>query len=233
MGKENNLRMNKITVCTIIAIAIMAIGMNLYYNFRNLDSTLDFTEHTKQHIYMDEFQQAGMLPDAYIRELIKDKRVIVPYTVKDYMAYSETAEEDRDSDFKQVYYRENNYVRYFCEYAGECEVNEGLPKIDTVKEMHKEGLINDAAFTDMGIANDMLRYSFLLNKEATRESSYFWYAWFYHTFSSDKGWESRVYIRKDEVEASRELVALWDRKENLYLMEKDYYDNVIAPACIE
>lgn len=214
---------NKITYEILFALlAVAAIVFCIYTNSRGLDDELVMDGFENQHIYQERFRNEEMLPDAYLRELVRYKKVYVPYEVKTYEAYSDKAEEDRDSEFSQTYYKENNLSRYFFEYAGECEVDDKLLKFEEVTQLKEEKpeLFEDN-FEKIGLINDMLRYDFLTNQEATRESSYFWYSWYYKSFAEHKGWYAYLYADIEDVEGADELVAIWDKRENLYLMSKE------------
>ena len=130
------------------------------------------------------------------------------------------SEEERGSGFVRNYYIECNYTRYFSEYSGKCYIDESLPRVD---EVGSSG-INMDDFTDLGIANDMLRYTFLLNREHSKETKYFWYSWYYYSFAEEEDWFPHIYVNFDSCD-EKHLVALWDDKENLYLMGRSYYEN--------
>lgn len=204
----------------MLMVVVMFIPLGLYANLRG-NEDLFFYHTTNQSLYQPEFYTQQIFPDTYIRELIKDKTVIIPYEVKVYDDYMELDEDARGVDFKNIYFRENNFARYFKEYSKSYEIDETLPK---VRDVQVEGFVDKSDFTNFGCANDMLRYSFLLNKEKEKEMSYFWYSWFYYTFSVEKEWYAYAYINTDGIETSDRLVALWDRRENLYIMSEEYYE---------
>lgn len=208
----------QIRVVALIVVVLLFIPLNVYANIKGNDD-LFFYHVTNQSLYQPEFYEQQIFPDAYVRELVKDKTVIVPNEVKTYDQYVSVEEEKRD-DFVISYYSDNNYVRYFSEYAGNSEIDEALPD---AKMMYEEFMLDKTDFTSFGCANDLLRYSFLLNKESEKEMSYFWYSWFYYTFSETKEWYPEVYIATEGIQNADRLVALWDKKENLYLMSEDYY----------
>ena len=79
-------------------------------------------------------------------------------------------------------------------------------------------------FNDLGIANDMLRYTFLLNKEHSKETKYFWYSWYYYSFAQEESYFPHVYVKIDEVADADELVAIWDEGENLYVTTRNDYE---------
>lgn len=204
----------------IIIITGLFLILSLYADLQGV-SDLQFYQTTNQSIYQPEFYAQQINPDAYIRELIRDKTVIVPYEVKLYSAYDTKKEEDRNESFSNRYFRETNYVRYFKEYARSCEVDEELPDIDMVYE--NQDYLGNSDFVSFGCANDMLRYSFLLNRETEKEMSYFWYSWFYYSFAVEKEWYANINIQADGIDTADRLVAVWDKRENLYLMSEEYY----------
>ena len=205
-------------------LMLLGIAAGIYNNSRGLDEELVMDSFTDQHIYQERFTESGMLPDSYLRELIRYRRVYVPYEVKDYSAYSETEEADRESEFSQAYYKENNLTRYFQEYAGECVSDGKLPgyeRVTELKEADPEAF--EEGFRDLGLINDMLRYSFICNKEGIRESAYFWYSWYYYSFAEHKSWYAHLYLQEGAEEAE-DIVAIWDKRENLYIYSLQGYE---------
>lgn len=213
----------KVRRIIIISIVVLFIPLNIYANFRG-SADLPFYHSLDQKLYQAEFFREQLYPDVYIRELIKDKTVVIPYDVKLYKDYIGNLNEDeRYVDFDMQYYRENNYSRYFQEYSRNFEIDDSLPK---TKDMTNNP-VDEADFIEYGSAADMLRYSFLLNKESEKEMAYFWYSWFYYSFYEEKMWESHVKIMNG-LEGSEKIIALWDMDENLYLMSPEYYgENIL------
>ena len=204
----------------LILVFCIFLPINLYADFQKSDD-LFFYNTYNQSLYQSDFSAEGLYPDAYIREFVRNKKVILPRDVKKYHEYiGDISEDDRAERFKQLYYIENNYVRYFKEYAKDYEIKGDDLELTTISKYPPE--ITD--FEDYGQVNDMLRYSFLLNKETEKEMSYFWYSWFYYSFFNMKEYDSRAYIQKG-LEEKDIVIAVWDRKENLYLMDIDYYDD--------
>ncbi|GEM_PF-2146707 len=217
----------------VFAVVTICILLNAFYNVRNLGKLLPMSMTTNQMIYQEMNAEEKSLPDAYLRDLIKDKTIIVRNDVKTYDQYDEEEDEElRGNHFRRWYYVDNDYVRYFKEYSRNVEFDEEIPPykgltkfMNSFRESHQE------VPYDLGYSNDMLRYSFILNKEGIQESGYFWYSWYYHTFSEEK--ERYLMIRifnKEECENADRLCAIWDHLGRLTLMTEDYYKNTFRPS---
>ena len=211
--------------CLVFVIA------SLIYNSGGLTEIFPTRLFTDQHIYQSEDYEKKERPDAYLRELIRYKNVCVPYDVKLYEYYNPIKDEnERGSGFVRRYYTENNYARYFREYSEDCETDISLPltaAVGKVMDPDKYG------FSDLGIANDMLRYTFLLNKEHSKETKYFWYSWYYYSFAKEENMFPHVYVRLESCEPADELVTFWDEGENLYVMSRSDYENDIRDGFLE
>lgn len=218
----------RIYAVMVVFVTALSVIISLYYNFSMLESVLPMTGSLNQHIYQKINEQEESLPDARLRAVVRDKSVYVPYEVKEYTSDNYeilNTEDERTDKFKAVYYRENNYARYFNEYSGACIYDDTLPIMAKVSD-YVDTIANDDSFegfTRVGNTNDLLRYSFMLNKENIKETAYFWYAWFYHSFAVEKNYYSFMYF-SDDVDAASELVAVWDKRENLFVMSRDYYE---------
>lgn len=209
---------DRIKKIILIGMIILFIPLSFYANYKG-SSDFPVYHAYNQRLYQNEFFEQKICPDVYIRELIRDKCVVIPYGVKLYKDYIGNLNEDeRYVDFDMHYYRENNYSRYFQEYSKSCEIDKSLPKIEDMTKNPPPA----EDFTEYGSAADMLRYSFLLNRESEKEMAYFWYSWFYYSFYNEKKWESHVKIMNG-IEDSDTIIALWDLDENLYLMSPEYY----------
>lgn len=216
---------NKLITWCMMA-AVLFLVLSVFYNARNLEKVLPMTHGETQSLYQLYDYEQTAYPDSLLRLVIKDKTVEVPYKIQTYDAYNQNGdEEQREEKFARNYYTENNYTRYFMEYAGNCVTNESLLKCESVSDNMVQ-----ADFTDLGIANDMLRYSFLLNHEDMKEASYFWYAWYYYSFADEEQRYPKIYLYEDGIENARKLVAVWDEDENLYLMPYTYYESKVENA---
>jgi len=208
----------------LLAVGVLFILLNIYYNAIYINKMLPLRHAKNQHIYQPEDEEYGSMCDAYLRESIRNKSVLVPYAVQKYIVYNPVEdEEERAEHFEARYYLENNYTRYFMEYSGECSTDESLLKTDAVTEIASD---LKSAFVDLGITNDLLRYSFLLNQEHSKETKYFWYSWYYYFFAVEEDHYPHLYVDKASCESASQLVAIWDKDENLYLMGSDKYKEV-------
>lgn len=217
--------------------AILLITANVVYYVRDFSNVIPLYTYgfRNQTMYNTEFLKNGTNQDAFIRMLVRDKKVIYAREIKPYSTYPSYGHEydQKDFFFSSEYFLENNYARYFDEYASSTAADISLPALKPVSKL-MEGHQKD--FTFMGYGNDLLRYSFLTNKETNDVSSYFIYSWIYYTLgahydivqSYDVDYFFRIYVCTDGLEKADTLVAVWDNAENLYLMPEKYYMNSIA-----
>jgi len=222
-------KLNKVFYVLVLTFLTGFILVNIIYNFRNLETVLPMTQTTNQKIYQESNINEKSLPDAYIRELIRDKEITVPYKFSPYINYNPIEDEDeRGASFKANYFRENNYSLYFSEYAKKCNYDNTLPKIQELSDINGDIMpLIDKDFTNIGLTNDLLRYTFLLNQETSKETTYFWYAWYYYSFAEEKEWYHYAYL-ENGIEDSDSLVAVWDHEEQLYIMTREYYDSTFS-----
>ena len=214
----------KIRVIYISGLLFVSILFGIYASLKN-DSDIMFYHVYDQSLYVPQFSKENIYPDIYVRELVEDKTVIVPNEIQTYSDYQKKVKKKpKDGDFINMYFKENNYSIFFKEYAGCFEVDSSMPG---VIQMMEEELVDLDEFESLGCANDMLRYSFLVNRENIEEASFFWYSWYYYSFSTNKGWYPSVYICKENMDDKDTLVALWDKQENLFLMSLEYYNEKV------
>ncbi|MCR5626265.1 MAG: hypothetical protein K6F99_02995 [Lachnospiraceae bacterium] len=221
---------NAIKKYYIALILFFCVILNLAaLYFKPLESIQNFYVYHSQSMYHEDFMDEGRYPDLYLRAVARDKNVRVAREVQDYSAYPSYGRDEEESNpFSKEYLIDNDYIRYFGEYAKKVTTDKTLPFGEDVKKM-MEG--HEADFADLGIANDLLRYSFALNHEEVQQARAFWYYWYYHAFPEKKPNRDeaypRVYVNPDEMAEEDELVALWDENENLYLMSSRYYEDII------
>lgn len=226
-----NEKLNRCIFALVLFFVAGFILINIFYNIRNLESVLPMTKSTNQKIYQEYNAKEKSLPDAYLRSLIRERKITVPYKFSPYINYNPIEDEDeRGASFKANYFRENNYSLYFSEYAKECCYDDNLPRIQELSDINSAIVpILEKDFTNIGLTNDLLRYTFLLNQESSKETTYFWYAWYYYSFAEEKDWYHYAYVQNG-VEDSNSLVAVWDHEEQIYIMTEDYYINTFEPA---
>ncbi|MDD3412672.1 MAG: hypothetical protein PHY47_01620 [Lachnospiraceae bacterium] len=208
----------------IISVMIVFFLLNGIYNYRNMSIVLPMEQTTNQTLYQLSDYENKIYPDSFLRLLLSEKKVVIPYELKPYSEYSSYGKDDLEGNpFSNQYYIENNYARYLMTFANAYTVDEKLPKVETVNmELYQDDFYN------FGGTNDMLRYSFLLNQEGIQESSYFWYSWYYFTFAQEREQYGFVYINMDGITEEDVVVAIWDKNENLFLMPMSYYEKEVA-----
>lgn len=215
----------RIRTLVVLGFTVLFMLLSVFYNHSRLESIFPMHTTENQKIYQSYNREEKSMPDAYLRSVIRDKSVAIPYGVQPYVYYNPiTDEEERGSGFVADYYIEDNYARYFLEYSNGY-TDEELPKTDEVSAL-MDGRTAD--FSDLGITNDMLRYSFVLNKEHSKETKYFWYSWYYLSFAVDENHFPHLYVEETSAAKEPELVAIWDKGENLYVCGRAYYEENIG-----
>ncbi len=190
-----------------------------------------------QTMYMPEFTEEGLYPDALLRALVKNKEVevwsdFIPYT--EYPSHGHDHSDDPKIPvfFSYAYYYDNNYGLFFNKYAKKKVVNSKLPSPDTVEE----SLIKDHRdkFVCMGYTTDLLRNTYMVNEDREYVNTYFHYAHTYYGIDEERIANNyRLYLADEEIEKADRLVAIWDAKENLYLMSREFYENNIADLFVD
>lgn len=182
-----------------------------------------------QTMYQDIFAEERSYPDLFLRNIVKDKEVRVAAEIKTYKDYdSYGRDEEEGNPFDKQYLIENDYTRWFGLYAGKVTVDTNLPAGEEVKELfaaHKD------EFTDIGEANDMLRYSFALNREEVQQASAFWYSWYYNAFSEkmkkkDRDLLPNIYVNLNDLKNNNadSFVAVWTDTQDMYFMSRETYE---------
>ena len=226
-----------------IVLAAVAI-FNLIYSLGHISDEQSFYHYSSQAMYHESFYEGGRYPDLFLRALVRDKKVILPRELKTYDMYSTYGrDEEHGNPFDKNYLIENDYIRYFKAYASETETDTSLLQMDEVGEAFSDkerGSSSEAVdqtlqgklplieeFTSLGIANDLLRYSFPLNHEEVQQARGFWYYWYYHHFADKEPDRPEsypeVFVLTEGLSEADTLVAVWDENENLYLMPKERY----------
>lgn len=217
-------------------IAVLLIAGNAVYYLRDFSKTVPLYHYgfNNQTMYNKSFFNQGIDQDAFIRMLIRNKKVIYARQIRPYNEYpSYGHEHEKGNPFSSEYYIENNYARYFDEYAASTEVDTSLPAMEDVKELMAS---KKTDFVYFNKCNDMLRYSFMVNKDLQEVNSYFRYSYIYYTVAGGDGYGLyyhtddflNMYICLDGIADADELIAVWDNTENIYLMPEKYYAENIA-----
>lgn len=226
-----------LNVKTIVAAAvfIFLIAVNLYsFTKGYTDKVSLYTpKASNQTMYMPEFFETGMYPDAFIRALVRDKKVYIYADFNPYVNYPSHGH-DHSEDvgegevfFSYDYYYDNNYGLLLKKYAKETEADNSLPEPEEVARIIGPDEKKEY-FTFLGYAGDMLRNAFLVNEDREYVNSYFHYAHTYYYTDEDTAEVSfKAYISPEDLSAEDELVAIWDSRENLYLMSRRYYEDKI------
>ena len=216
--------MNKRKSAVFICILAAAAVLNLIYSIRHVSDEQRFYRYSTQAMYHEGFYEEGRYPDLFLRALVRDKTVILPRELKTYDMYSSYGRDEEDGNpFDKRYLTENDYIRYFESFAKRTETNTSLLQMDEAGEAFS----GRKDLTSLGIANDLLRYSFPLNHEEVQQARGFWYYWYYHHFADKEPDRPEsypeVYVVTEGLSEADTLVAIWDENENLYLMSEDKY----------
>ena len=212
-----------------IVLALYAGAMILFfgiYNFRTLGNIIKTYHPTYQSIYQPEFIETGEYPDAFLDEFLRGKTV---YTPNDARQVSDDI--DVNADFPEKHL--DDYYLYYYYHAVNMWSYLELSRARIVKDDSLNGVVltdeQKAYFSDLGPANDMLRYIFPLSPYKGEYSNGFYHYWFYSSFIGD----SRVYICTEGLLDRDELVCIWQHEEthdtdSYYIASRKYYDEVIA-----
>ena len=207
----------------LIILNILVLNKRLFIDISPLRSST----HT---MYADSYGETGEYPDLFLRNTVRDKEVKVAREIKTYDDYGTFGRDGEDGyPFDKQYLIENDLTRWFGLYAGKITVDPELPAGKEVSEVlspESEGFVN------IGEANDMLRYSFALNREKVQQASAFWYSWYYNTYSEKvtkeegKDMLPNIYVNLDGLDTARVFVAVWTDREDLYFMSEDKYREI-------
>lgn len=189
---------------------------------------------SNQTAYMTDFLKDGRYPDALLRALIRDKKVSVWADFSPYINYPSHGHDHSDDPaidtfFSKEYYVDNNYGLFFRKYSKEGVTDHSLPSPEQVRKVRFKDL-RDERFVLCGSTPDMLRNTFLLNEDREYVNSYFHYSYVYYSCVLEEYLENsfRFYLADEDIENADELVAIWDRKENLYVMSREFYEENMA-----
>lgn len=193
------------------------IMLSFVYNNRLLPSIVPFYRPVNQTFYQTEFLEKGEYPDSFLPLLLKGKTV---YTKDDRVTLDQAVSEGKN--FVYSYYHNENAINYMELMEASVIPNAALndAKVDEA-QMDK--------FADLGYANDMFRYSFLLNDFWEELGNYFTYYWYYSEYLP----EIHVHLNAEGMAEADTLVVLWDgspenEAENLYIMTEDYYESEVS-----
>ncbi|MBO5550893.1 MAG: hypothetical protein J5966_02945 [Lachnospiraceae bacterium] len=210
---------------------ITLAAVNAYAYFGHFEDHLKLRDYTasQQLLYNPEFLDEGYAADALIRECVRGREVIVPRGLTPYNQYASYGHmHDTGNPFSMEYFWENNYIKYFSEYASGITVNTELPDL---YELEEKPLAEDIAsdFVLLGPGNDMMRYAHMGDHTEEETSNQFYYTYFYTVDPGHpEGEELQIRMCTEGMEDAGRLVALWDTGENLYLMSEAYYNDRVA-----
>ena len=212
-----------------IILTLYALGMIAFfavYNFRTMDLIISTYHPFDQTLYQRQFLKTGEYTDAFLDEFLKGKTVYTmddEYTDKD--IYVLNGENDVDEDGNYWLYHQYHAVNMwnFLDLCGASVVKDGSLN-ETVLSKEQRSY-----FEDLGTANDLMRYTFLLSPYSEEWGNGFYYYWYYNDYIGD----SRVYICPEGLEDADELVLIWQHEDILgtecyFIASKQYYDEVIA-----
>ena len=215
----------------MIVLAILT-AVNVFILCRGPFRDVDLSVSSTHTMYQDSFGDTKAYPDLFLRNIVKGKEVKVAREIKTYDAYGTYGKDEEDGNpFDRHYLTDNDYTRWFTLYAGSVTVDESLPAGERTEEIFTP---LKQEFTDIGEANDMLRYSFALNRERVQQASAFWYSWYYNTFSEKekkekgKDMQPNIYVNLDGAENADCFVAVWTDEEDLYFMTEEKYKECMS-----
>ena len=220
---------NKILLYSAGFIALAAL--NIYAYKAHFEEHLRLRDYSasEQLLYNPEYLEEGYAADALIREAVRGREVVVPRELTAYENYPSYGHmHDTGNPFSAEYFWENNYTKYFSEYASRVTVDTALPDLYEIGEKPLADGIK-ADFVLLGPGNDMMRYSHMGDHTEEETSNQFYYTYFYTVDPAHpEGEELQIRICKELPADGERLVALWDTGENLYLMGEAFYNDRIA-----
>ena len=212
-----------------IILALYAMGMILFfavYNIRTIRNMITFYHPFAQSMYQPEFFAGGEYPDAFLDEFFAGRTVYTPddaYEMPDDYEEAKSFELDEDGNYWVYrYYHAVDMWDYLDFNGAKIVKDESLNGLVLTDEQKNR-------FEDLGIANDMMRYTFALSPYTGELGNGFYYYWFYNSFIS----ESHVYVCPEKIQNAKELVVLWQHEkrhdtDSYYIAAKSYFDEVIA-----
>ena len=226
---KNCIGKHKITI--YIICCFLLAGWNIYAYEAHFEEHLKLRDYkaSEQLLYNPVYLEEGYAADALIRETVRGREVVVPRELVPYKEYPSYGHmHDTGNPFSHEYFWENNYTKYFSEYASKITVDTALPDLYEINEKPLSDEVKDD-FILLGPGNDMMRYAHMGDHTDEETSNQFFYTYFY-TFDPYHPIDEQLRIRicTDGLEYDETLVALWDTGENLYLMGKSYYDKNVA-----
>ena len=195
--------------------ALCMIAFFVVYNYRTLDHILIFDQPRSQTLYQPRFLQDGEYTDAFLDEFLKNKTVATPNDAWDISL------ENPDWPRLYAYYHAYNMWDYL-------EANNAtIVKDDSLNTV----VLSDsqkALFTDLGLANDLMRYTFPYTKYADKYGNGYFHYWYYSTYINT----SHVYLCTDSLADADELVMIWETEddeatENYYIASKEAFKSVV------
>ena len=221
----------KVKIPYILAAAMaVLIVLNIFVLKNRLFNDISPLRSSTRTMYADSYGETGEYPDLFLRNVVRDKEVKVAREIKTYDDYGTYGRDEEDGNpFDKQYLIENDLTRWFGLYAGKVTVDPSLPAGKEVSEFFSP---DTEGFTDIGEANDMLRYSFALNREKVQQASAFWYSWYYNTYSEKvtkeegKDMLPNIYVNLDGLSNAQVFVAVWTDKEDLYFMSEEKYREI-------
>ncbi len=212
----------------LVAYFCIIAAFSVYYNIKLLPAMPDisFNRPFMQTFYQKAFLNTGEFPDSLLPLILKGKTV---YTKNDPMDFEEA--DAMGKNWLYGYYHVKNAVNYLKLVRAKVECDEGMNGTMVTDLQIRED------FHRLGPSNDMFRYSFVCNDFWEELGNAFTYYWYYSTHLS----ETEVFINigtdknGEDINTSKELVMLWDspmgpkEEENIYIMTKAYYEEMVRP----
>ncbi|MBQ6574477.1 MAG: hypothetical protein IJL90_00060 [Lachnospiraceae bacterium] len=207
-----------------VVLTMYALGMIAFfavYNIRTMDHIIRFCHPTNQIVYQPEFLATGEYPDAFLDEFLKGKTVYTPNDAFDTARADELSDELGDYWLYYWYHAVNMWNYLLFDHA------------TVIKDDSLNGYIlseeKKSYYEDLGPANDLMRYTFVLTDIEDEVGNGFYFYWFYNSFIGD----TRVYVCPEGMEDAGELVVLWQHiddhdTDSYYIAAKPFFDEVIA-----
>lgn len=187
------------------------------YTYTHTESILKSRQPFNQTFYSDEYIETGEFPDAFLRLLLKDKKV---YVKNDRIILEDA--EAKGYYWLYAYYHVDNMIHYLNSVHADVIEDESLND----KELSED---KAGKFERLGYLNDLLRNTVMYTQFDNDCGNYLFYLWYYRELCDT----SYIYLNPESLDED-ELVLIWQKRsdtdvetEDMYLCGKQYYEENI------
>lgn len=203
----------------IIGVAVLSLISGVYC-YAKADSIVPKRYPVNQTFYDPVNCEIGEFPDAFLRLLLKGKKVHVK---GDRITLTHAIEQGEE--WLYAYYHVDNMVNYLNATYSTVEEDESLNECEVPEEKRNE-------FENLGYLNDLLRNTVMYSSHDIECGNFTYYLWYYSYFAKT----SYMYLQTESLDED-ELVLIWQPRskdtkedratEDMYLMGKSYFEENI------